>query len=176
MNAGIAIFNDGGVQFSTKFPALLVDRTNNYGYRNFQLTFDNEPPYPPPPSTGSAFNYTTVYIPLFKIYHGLGYIPAFETVTTGYGLPPNGGIDMWNEDAMLYNGAYGGASSDQSVNQIKYRASRNYLYVTLFRQSNSGYDGSGNVVIFNPPPMKGVQLNINTQIFAMGLNDTSSQV
>lgn len=168
-NSGLTVFKNNAAQFSTKYPAFMVDRTNNYGYRNYIVTFLNEPAYPPTPTSAP----TTIYIPLFSIYHGLGYIPAFETVTIGYGLPPvtwNQGVYIWNEDALLSVNQTDPATT--VYNSLLFRTDMQNLYITLFRESAIDYTGA----VVQPPAMKGVQLNINTQIFAMGLNDNSSIV
>jgi hypothetical protein len=167
--SGLTVYNGSDVQFSSQYPALLVDRTNNYGYKNWQITFTVDPPQPATPTSGTPT--TSNYKNLLTIYHGLGYIPAFETVTIGYGLtaPPYGGIGIWNEDALL-DWTPMPFNSTTACNQLKIRADTQNLYIELFRQAE--YIMSA----YMPPSLAGVQLNINTQIFAMGLNDISSQV
>lgn len=174
MSTGIVVYNNQSIQFTTKYPALLVDRTNNYGYKNYQLNFTSEPAYPTTPTSSNQI--TNIYIPLFSVYHNLGYIPSFNTTTTGFGLttPSHGGIGLWNEDALLdYTPTP--FNSRNICNLVLFRMDSQALHVTLFRQS--GYNPySSPASIFTPPAMNGVQLNINTQIFAMGLNDSSSIV
>jgi hypothetical protein len=177
MSAGITVYNGAAIQFTTQYPALLVDRTNKYGYKNYQITFSADPPQPPAPTTSTN---GTVYQELIPIYHGLGYIPAFETVTVGYGLPAtvwNTGISMWNEDAMLSQGSPTGTDveSINAINQLIFRADQQNLHIGLYRVSvwDFGYATPGPAYPFS---LSGVQLNINVQIFAMGLNDSLSQV
>jgi hypothetical protein len=172
--SGLTVYNGTNEQFSTKYPALLVDRTNDYGYKNYQITFTTNPPLPPDPPQTAGGNTSSIYIDILDIYHGLGYIPAFESVTTAYGVASlSRGISMWNEDALVSITNYGFASTTVS-NRILFRADSQYLHIKLFRQSATDYDMS--YTIYRPPSLAGVQLNINTQIFAMGLNDISSQV
>lgn len=167
---GFEVFNKGAIQFTTKYPALLVDRTNQYGYKNYKVTFTTNPALPPDPPAGS---FSSIYINLITLYHGLGYIPAFQSVTVAYGISTtwNGGISMWNEDALLsYNTSVGAGSTDVK-NQLKFRTDSQNLYVTLFRQSETI-----GTTVYRPPSLAGVELDINTQIFAMGLNDIPSIV
>lgn len=177
MSTGITVFNGSITQFSTKYPAFMVNRTNNYGYKNYQIIFLSDPPQPPAPTTSAN---GTIYQQLLPIYHGLGYIPAFETVTIGYGLPPtvwNAGISMWNEDALLSQGSPTGTDefSINAVNQLIFRADQQNLYIGLYRVSTWDYAYSTPGPAY-PFSLAGVQLNINVQIFAMGLNDSLSQV
>jgi hypothetical protein len=171
---GLTVYNGNDIQFSTKYPALLVDRTNNYGYKNYQVTFQADLALPPTPTSTNQNPY--IYIPLLSVHHGLGRIPAFESVTIGYGLtaPPYGGIGLWNEDALL-DWTSTPFNSTNVCNKLLFRANTQDLLVYMYRQS--GYNPySSPATIFTPPSLAGVQLNINTQIFAMGLNDISSQV
>lgn len=170
---GLEVYNNGDTQFTTKYPAILVDRTNNYGYKNFILTFTTDPALPTPPPSTAGGNISVIYLDLFKIYHGLGYVPSFQSVTIGYGLPSNGGIAMWNEDALL-SFTNNGFNTTAICNYLTFRSDENYLYVKLFRESQTAY--SLGFPVLNPPSLAGVQLNINTQIFAMGVNDTPSIV
>lgn len=177
MSSGITVYNGSTIQFSTQYPAFMVDRTAKYGYNNFQLTFSADPPQPPAPTISAN---GTIYQQLLPIYHGLGYIPAFETVTIGYGLPPGPwgtGIAIWNEDAMLSQGSPTGtdAQSLAAINQLIFRVDQQNLYIGLYRVStwDSLYHTPGPAYPFS---LSGVQLNINVQIFAMGLNDSLSQV
>lgn len=177
MSSGITVYNGGAIQFTTKYPAFLVDRTAKYGYKNFQLTFSSDPPQPPAATTSTN---GTIYTTLLPIYHGLGYIPAFETVTVGFGLPPGPwgtGIAIWNEDALLSQGSPTGTDiySIACINQLIFRADQENLYIGLYRVSTWDYDYSTPGPAY-PFSLSGVQLNINTQIFAMGLNDSLSQV
>lgn len=177
MSSGITVFNGASTQFTTKSPALLVDRTAKYGYKNFQLTFSSDPQQPPAATTSAN---GTIYIPLLQIYHGLNYIPSFETVTIGYGLPPGpwgSGIAIWNEDALLSQGSPSGTDiySINCINQLVIRTDMQNLYIGLYRVSVWDYALSTPAAVF-PFSLSGVQLNINTQIFAMGLNDSLSQV
>jgi len=174
---GITVYNGQNIQFTTKYPAFMVDRTSKYGYKNYQITFSADPEQPPAP-TESANG--TIYTTLLPIYHGLGYIPAFETVTVGYGLPAtpwNTGISIWNEDAMLSQGSPTGTDADSinAINQLIFRADQQNLYIGLYRVAvwDYGYATPGPAYPFS---LSGVQLNINVQIFAMGLNDSLSQV
>ena len=167
MSTGITVYNGSAIQFTTKYPALLVDRTNKYGYKNYQIIFSADPPQPPGGSSS--------YQQLLPIHHGLGYIPAFETVTVGYGLPAtvwNTGISMWNEDALLSQGSPTGIDpiSINAINQLIFRADQQDLHIGLYRVSVI------DTVPVYPFSLAGVQLNINVQIFAMGLNDSLSQV
>ena len=177
MSNGITVYNSGSMQFTTQYPAFLVDRTAKYGYKNFQLTFSADPTQPPAATTSAN---GTIYTTLLPIYHGLGYIPAFETVTIGYGLPagPWGtGIAIWNEDALLSQGSPTGTDiySIGAINQLIFRADQENLYIGLYRVSVWDYALSTPGPVY-PFSLSGVQLNINTQIFAMGLNDSLSQV
>lgn len=177
MSTGITIYNGSNIQFTTKYPALLVDRTNKYGYKNYHITFSADPPQPPAPTPSTN---GTIYQQLLPIYHGLGYIPAFETVTVGFGLPPGpwgAGIAMWNEDALLSQGSPTGTDNNSidAINQLIFRADQQNLYIGLYRVSTWDflYPTPGPAYPFS---LSGVQLNINVQIFAMGLNDSLSQV
>lgn len=167
---GFEVYNQNAVQFTTKYPALLVDRTNSYGYKNYKLTFTTNPALPPDPPAGS---FSSIYIDLITLHHGLGYIPAFQSVTIAFGISTtwNGGISMWNEDALLsYNTSVGAGSTDVK-NQLVFRAGTQDLYIKLFRQSETI-----GATVYRPPSLAGVELDINTQIFAMGLNDPPSIV
>lgn len=181
MNSGLTIYNGSTTQFSTRYPALLVDRTAKYGYKNFQLTFATDPQQPPPPPSTAEGVLGTIYTTLLTVYHGLNYIPAFETVTIGYGLPPGPwgtGIAMWNEDALLSQGSPTGTDSYSIScwNQLVFRADTQNLYIGLYRTSTTDYTSSGTPYTVYPFSLAGVQVDINTQIFAMGLNDSLSQV
>ena len=177
MSSGITVYNGGAIQFTTQYPALLVDRTAKYGYKNFQLTFSSDPPQPPAATTTTN---GTIYTTLLTIYHGLGYIQAVESVTVGYGLPPGPwgtGIAIWNEDAMLSQGSPTGTNIDTiaCINQLIFRADQQNLYIGLYRVSTWDFSTYPGFAAY-PFSLSGVQLNINTQIFAMGLNDSLSQV
>lgn len=176
MNSGLTVFNGSSTQFTTNSPALLVDRTSKYGYRNFQITFLTDPPQPPAPTTSAN---GTIYTTLLPIYHGLGYIPAFETVTIAYGLPSPvfAGVSIFNEDALLSQGSPTGTDefSLACINQLIFRTDEQNLYIGLYRVSTWDYDYPTPGPAY-PYSLSGVQLNINTQIFAMGLNDSLSQV
>lgn len=182
MSSGLTVYNGATTQFTTKSPALLVDRTAKYGYKNYQLTFSADPTQPPAPTGSTLGAIGSIYIPLFQIYHGLGRIPAFETVSIGYGLPPGpwgGGAAMANEDFLLSQGSPTGTYeyTNEVWNQLIFRPDMQYLYVGLYRTSVNDYDfGSGTSFVSYPFSLSGVQININVQIFAMGLNDSLSQV
>jgi hypothetical protein len=177
MSTGITVYNGSAIQFTTQYPAFMVDRTAKYGYKNFQITFSSDPPQPPVATTSAN---GTIYTTLLPIYHGLGYIPGFETVTVGYGLPPGPwgtGIAMWNEDALLSQGSPTGTNTDTiaCINQLIFRADSQNLYIGLYRVSTWDFSTLPGFAAY-PFSLSGVQLNINTQIFAMGLNDSLSQV
>ena len=174
---GITVYNGSSTQFTTQYPAFMVDRTAKYGYNNYQFNFSSDPPQPPAPTTSKN---GTIYTTLLPIYHGLGYIPAFESVTVGYGLPAtvwNTGISMWNEDALLSQGSPTGTDefSIACINQLIFRTDEQNLYIGLYRVSTWDYDYSTPGPAY-PYSLSGVQLNVNVQIFAMGLNDSLSQV
>ncbi len=177
MNSGIAIYTGSTTQFSTQYPALMIDRTSKYGYKNYQFTFGSDPAQPAAPT--STNQGTNIFIKLYSIYHGLGYIPAFETVTIGYGLPPQpyAGINFWNEDATLSQGSPTGTDniSVYCQNDLQFRADQENLHIGLYRTAvwDTNYSPAGPAFPFS---LAGVQLNINIQIFAMGLNDSLSQV
>lgn len=177
MTAGLTVYNGNAIQFATKYPALLVDRTNEYGYKNYILTFSADPAQPPAPAPAPSGGSTTstIYIKLLSIYHGLRYIPAFETVTIGYGLGSSAGVNIWNEDALLSFNTSTPLPGTEVSNKLIFRADTQYLYIYLVRQAVAWNFGSGSTVYY-PPSLAGAQLNINTQIFAMGLNDIPSIV
>lgn len=184
MSSGLTIYGSSGskksIRFSTKYPAFLIDRTNNYGYANYDITFGSNPALPPNPPLTPSGSTTVSYQNLMKIYHGLGRIPAYETVTTGLGLPNppswNQGIQMWNENATISIGGVNplGFVITGALNVIAYSADANYFYIDLIRQAVSTYSGKN--VVVQPYSLAGVELKINVQIFAMGLDDIQSQV
>ena len=81
---------------------------------------------------------------------------------------------MWNEDALITLGVPDTVLPGDTLanNTVIFRTDNKNLYVRLIRQSGIDYDS----VIKRPVNLSGVELDINVQIFAMGLDDVSSRV